>query len=82
MLELPPPELDFTSAVAIRGETRNVSDGGLCVRLDQPCHPAALLRCEISVNGGPPAIPTLTYVRWVREDPSAYLAGLEFLLHT
>ena len=80
--ELYPPEADPASAVTIRGEIQNISGGGVCARLDQPCHLAALLRCEISVDGCPPSIPTLAYVRWIRGAPPGHIAGMEFLLRT
>src|SRR5579859_931225 len=72
-----------TSAFAprIHGETRNLSSSGLCVVLDHRCHDAALLLCEILVNGCPVAIPTLARVRWVQSNHQSFLAGCEFLLH-
>lgn len=78
--ELAPPAIGPPTAAAIRGETRNISSGGLCALLDQACRDSALLRCEILVAGGSVAIPTLAYVRWVQSNHRRCLAGLEFLV--
>lgn len=70
------------SAAVIRGTTRNVSDGGLCVAWDRRPGPSSLLRCRILVAGSSAAIPTLAQVRWVHQDEGepAALAGMAFLL--
>lgn len=61
------------------GEIRNISAGGLCLMLDAASPLQSLLRCEISLPGIPPGIPTLVEVRWVQAVAQGYLAGVRFL---
>jgi len=79
--ELSPPGIPDPSAVSVHSETRNISNGGLCVLLEQECHRSSLLKCEISVAGSAVAIPTLAQVRWMQENERGEFAtGLAFLL--
>lgn len=65
----------------IRGEARDVSNGGLCLQLDQFCIVSTLLKCEIFFPGSPAAVPTLAQVRWIREsEQGKFIAGVQFLL--
>lgn len=69
-----------TSAGSIRGTTRNVSDGGLCVAWNATPDPSAVLRCRVVVAGTPAAIPTLAQVCWIRPDGGGSVTGLSFLV--
>lgn len=64
----------------MRGEMQNLSRGGLCVRLEGQCSDASLMRCDIVMSACPVGVPTLTRVRWVKNDHQGCSAGLEFLL--
>ena len=70
----------LASGTMIRGTTRNISDGGLCVGWDRIPAPSAFLKCWICVTDSSVAIPTLAQVRWVGEGQSEPLTGMEFLL--
>jgi len=77
--QFPPSAVSGTAS--IRGESRNVSNSGICVLLDEPCQVSSLLRCELFLTGSAVSIPTLAYVRWIQNHQHAdFLAGLEFLL--
>src|SRR5713226_7921213 len=79
--ELSPPGTPDPSAVSVHTETRNISNGGLCVLLDQGCHVSSLLKIEIFVAGSAVAIPTLAHVRWMqRDERGKFVTGLAFLL--
>ena len=78
--ELSSPGAPDPPAAPIRGKTRNISNGGLCVLLDQVSNASSLLKCEIFVPGCPVAIPTLARVRWIQNGHREFIAGLEFLL--
>jgi len=79
--ELSPPGTPDPSAVSVHGETQNISNGGLCVLLDQECHVSSLLKCGIFVAGAAVAIPTLAYVRWMqRNERGKFVTGVAFLL--
>ena len=78
--EVGPAGTPDPTATCMRGVTRNLSESGFCVLLDQACHVSSLLRCEISLAGYPVAVPTLAHVRWTQNGQRAFVAGVEFLL--
>ena len=63
------------------GQSRNVSERGMCVLLDEACQVSSLLKCRIMLPGSSASIPTLGRVRWIRNcDDEKLLTGVEFLL--
>jgi hypothetical protein len=79
--ELSPPGTPDPLPVSIHSETRDISNGGLCVLLDQECHVSSVLKCGIFIAGSAVAIPTLAHVRWMqRNERGKFATGLAFLL--
>jgi hypothetical protein len=65
----------------IRGQTQNISQGGVCLLNNSSIPASSLVRCEIEVPGNPVAIPTLMQVAWTQRTPTGkYKIGLQFLL--
>jgi PilZ domain len=76
------PALETLPSIpSLSGEMWNISGGGFCAQVSGSSRDSVLLQCEISVAGFPVAIPTLAYVRWVKNGKPKSLVGLEFLLH-
>jgi len=66
----------------LRGETENISTGGVCVRTDRPLKSSHLVRCELRLPGVPVRIPLLARVQWTEKRSTArqYLNGLQFVV--
>jgi hypothetical protein len=66
----------------IRGETQNISRGGVCVLSSRPIPTSSLVRCAIEVSETRAAIPTIMQGRWAQKTSTngAYKIGLQFLL--
>lgn len=67
----------------IAGQTRDISDSGLCLVTRERLNPTSLLLCKISLPFAAATIPTLTQVRWTIKcgaDRAEYASGLQFLI--
>jgi PilZ domain-containing protein len=70
------------SAVRVRGNIEDISEGGLRFLTDRALPVSALVQFHIVVPSVPVPIPTLLSVRWSRKRPSGrrYDVGLQFLV--
>lgn len=78
------PSVHETSmqTVRIEAQIQNVSAGGLCLLTKEALKTAQVIKIALPLPSVEASTPTLTEVRWVREDSGkgVYQAGLRFLL--
>jgi c-di-GMP-binding flagellar brake protein YcgR len=65
----------------IRGQTQDISQGGVCLLSNRSIPASSLVRCEFEIPGNCVAIPTLMQVAWTQRTATGmYKIGLQFLL--
>jgi hypothetical protein len=64
----------------------NVSDGGLCLLVNEPIHEADIIRVDLPLADVATTSPTLAEVKWAKQVPWSkhnspqYFVGVQFLL--
>jgi len=77
----PEPAQRRSEAAAI-----NVSDGGLCLLVNEPIHEANIIRVDLPLADVATTSPTLAEVKWAKQVPWSqhnspqYFVGVQFLL--